>query len=360
MKEKEYEPPSSKFDDWHWQVNNSITTRGELEKYLVLTNDEIKYFETYNYHHIKFRVTPYYLSLIKENPVLRKCVIPRIQSLHKDIHEEEEDSLGEEKDSPIKNLVHRYPDRVLLLVSDFCYSNCMYCTRFRMINKKHNIELEEAFQYIERHEEVRDVIVSGGDPLTLNNDKINYILNRLNSINHIEVIRIGTKAPIVLPQRMRDTNLLSILNKYNEKLWINIHVTHPIELTNEVKEACLKLNSIGITLGSQTVLLKDVNDTIEIMKSLMQKLMTCKIRPYYLYMCDQTVGVKYFQSTVEKGLEIMKGLRGWTSGLAIPHFVIDAPKGGGKIPLLPNYYYYEDDYLIGLKNYKGDIYHYYK
>lgn len=349
------EPPSS----WRWQIQNSITTKEELEKHVKLTEEEKKFFEVEN-NHIKLRITPYYLDVIKKNPILRKCVIPQISGLEKDVHEEE-DSLNEESDSPIPNLVHRYPDRALLLVTDFCSSACQYCTRSRIINKgKGKLNIDKAIEYINEHTEVRDVIISGGDPFTLSNQQLDSILSKLHFISHVEVIRIGTKVPVVLPQRFEDKDLISILEKYWNKLWINIHFSHPAELTIETKRVCLMLTKLGIPIGSQTVLLKGVNDNIDVMKELMQKLLTCKVRPYYLYQMDQVVGGKYFQTPIQTGLDIIKGLRGWTSGLGVPHFVIDAPGGGGKIPLLPNYVDKENFEKIVLKNYKGNIYEYWR
>jgi lysine 2,3-aminomutase len=273
---------------------------------------------------------------------------------------EASDPLSEEDHSPVPNLVHRYPDRVLFLSTGFCSTYCRYCTRTHMVAKdKCHIGIkswEPALQYIENHPEVRDVLISGGDPLTMPDFHIEYLLSRLRRIEHVEIIRIGTKVPAVLPQRITK-QLVGMLKKYHP-LFMSIHFTHADEITPEVKEACERLANAGIPLGSQTVLLKGINDQVEVMKQLMQGLLKIRVRPYYLYQCDPILGSGHFRTTIAKGLEIIRGLRGHTTGYAVPTYVVDAPGGGGKIPLLPDYYRgHEAGYAL-LENYEGKTFRY--
>ncbi|HOF13075.1 MAG TPA: KamA family radical SAM protein, partial [Spirochaetota bacterium] len=273
---------------------------------------------------------------------------------------ESEDPLAEDNDTPVQGLVHRYPDRVLFLATDFCSTYCRYCTRSRIVGRSNcNLSTshwEGAIRYIAQHSEVRDVLISGGDPLTMNDSMIEYLLSRLKAIPHVEIIRIGTKVPAVLPQRITHT-LVSMLRKYHP-LWINIHFTHPDELTPETMKACNRLANAGIPLGSQTVLLKGINDTVETLKKLYHLLLQCRVRPYYLYQCDPIVGSAHFRTSVETGIAMIQGLRGHTTGLAIPHYVIDAPGGGGKIPLLPDYFQGIDGNTTVLKNYEHKYFYY--
>jgi lysine 2,3-aminomutase len=330
----------TQWNDWKWQIRNSITKSEDLIQILGKRKENI--ILNIPNDHLPFRITPYFASLLdrlESDHPLYKTIIPTVNEL---IHREGEksDPLSEEHDSPVKNIVHRYPDRALFLVTGFCSTYCRYCTRSHMVSKRTDIhvsksEWEEAFEYLERHTEIRDVIISGGDPLTMGDIQLEYILSRLRSMEHIEIIRIGTKVPVVLPQRITP-ELVNILRKYHP-LFISIHFTHPDEMSRETKKACNMLADGGIVLRSQTVLLKGVNDNVETIKNLMHKLLMNRVSPYYLYQCDPIPGSEHFRTTVEKGLEIMKGLRGWTSGYAIPHYVIDAPGGGGKIPILPNY-----------------------
>lgn len=348
--------------DWKWQIRNSITSKSKLEQIIPLSFDE-KNFYSCSKESLPLRITPYYASLLEDklkNNSLRKCVVP-LENEYMHSEGEESDPLGEEHDSPLPNLVHRYPDRVLFLITDFCSTYCRYCTRSRMVakDKKNRFdknELENVFKYIAEHTEIRDVLLSGGDPLTLGDNQIDYILSRLRKIPHVEFIRIGTKVPVVLPQRITH-NLVNIIKKYHP-VWMSIHFTHPSEITPEVKEACERLANAGIPLGSQTVLLKGVNDEVDTMKSLMHQLLKIRVRPYYLYQCDPIVGSAHFRTPVAKGLEIIQGLRGHTSGYAIPSYVIDAPGGGGKIPLLPEYYTGKENNYVMLKNYEGKVYKY--
>jgi lysine 2,3-aminomutase len=272
------------------------------------------------------------------------------------------DPLDEDGDSPVPGLVHRYPDRVLFLVTGFCAVYCRYCTRSRMVGNQGGeyrfslTQWENALAYIAAHPEIRDVLLSGGDPLTLADEKLEWLLSRLRKIPHVEFIRIGTKVPVVLPQRITN-GLLKTLKRFHP-LWMSIHFTHPDELTPEVAQACGKLADAGIPLGSQTVLLKGVNDTVETMKRLYHGLLMNRVKPYYLYQCDPVAGTSHFRTTVEKGLEIIAGLRGFTTGYAVPTFVVDAPGGGGKIPLLPDTIAGRDGDFLLLRNYQGGIYRY--
>jgi len=361
---KKYFPEVSdeQWNDWKWQIKNSFYTFEQLEKIEGFKKPESHINK--NKDLLPLRITPYYASLANfSDPfdALYRCVVPTSKE-YIISPGENSDPLHEEHNSPIKNLVHRYPDRILFLVTGFCSNYCRYCTRSHMVAKKDKShftlkDFEPAFSYIESHKEVRDVLLSGGDPLTLSDEKLDYILKRVKSISHVDIIRIGTKVPVVLPQRITP-NLISVLRKYHP-LYISIHFTHPRELTPEVAKACEMLADAGIPLGSQTVLLKGINDDIETMKQLMQGLLKIRVRPYYLNQCDPILGSSHFRTSVNKGLEIIKGLRGFISGYAVPTYVIDAPGGGGKIPLLPEYVigYDENNFLL-LKNYEDKIYHY--
>ena len=304
----------------------------------------------------EFRISPAMVDLIKspDDPIWRQYV-PTVQEL--EVQDGLVDSLNEDADSPVPNITHRYPDRALFLVSPVCASYCRFCTRRRKVADPEKIpmaQLESGFRYLEEHKEIRDVIMSGGDPLMLSDRRIEDILKRLRSIKHIEVVRIGSRVPCHLPERITP-ELCAILKRYHP-LYINTHFNHPDELTPAAVEALGRLADAGIPLGCQTVLLKGVNDDPEVMKLLMQRLLIARVRPYYIYMCDQVAGAEHFRTTIEKGLEIVKAIRGWTSGLAVPHFVIDAPGGGGKIPLLPEYVVKITDKEVILRNYAGKRY----
>jgi len=306
----------------------------------------------------EFRISPAMVDLIKspDDPIWRQYV-PSVQEL--EVHDGIVDSLAEDAHSPVPNITHRYPDRALFLVSPVCASYCRFCTRRRKVGDPEKIpmsQLESAFQYLEAHTEIRDVIMSGGDPLLLSDRRIDEILKRLRAIPHLEVIRIGSRVPCHLPERITP-ELCAILRKYHP-FYINTHFNHPDELTPAAVKGLGMLADAGIPLGCQTVLLKGVNDDPVVMKKLMQKLLAARVRPYYIYMCDQVAGAEHFRTTVEKGLEIVKALRGWTSGLAVPHFVIDAPGGGGKIPLLPEYVVKITDKEVVLRNYTGKRFKY--
>jgi lysine 2,3-aminomutase len=304
----------------------------------------------------EFRISPPMVDLIKSpgDPIWRQYV-PDLQEL--DVVEGVLDSLGEDADSPVPNITHRYPDRALFLASPVCASYCRFCTRRRKVGDPEKIPMsqyESAFQYLEEHTEIRDVILSGGDPLLLSDRRIDLILGRLRKIPHLEVLRIGSRVPCHLPERITP-ELCNTLRKHHP-LYINTHFNHPDELTPAAVKGLAMLADAGIPLGCQTVLLRGVNDDVDVMKKLMQKLLAARVRPYYIYMCDNVAGVEHFKTTVEKGLEIVEGLRGWTSGLAVPHFVIDAPGGGGKIPLTPDYVVRLTNDEIVMRNFRGQRY----
>ena len=304
----------------------------------------------------ELRISPAMLDLIEEpgDPIWKQYV-PDLQEL--EVVDGVPDSLNEEADSPVPNITHRYPNRALFLVSPVCAAYCRFCTRRRKVGDPDKIrmsELESAFRYLEEHEEIHDVILSGGDPLLLSDRRLDLILGRLRKIQHLEIIRIGSRIPCHLPERITP-ELCKVLKKHHP-LYINTHFNHPAELTPAAVEALGMLADAGVPLGCQTVLLEGVNDDVEIMRELMQKLIVARVRPYYLYMCDNVAGVEHFKTNVEKGLEIIQGLRGWTSGIAVPHFAIDAPGGGGKVPLLPQYVEEITEDEVVLRNYRGERY----
>ncbi|MFH2091566.1 MAG: KamA family radical SAM protein [Pseudomonadota bacterium] len=363
FKEKFFPKTSEKqWNSWRWQIQNSYTNFKKLSEFLDIRNIDNFDFLAKS-RKLPLRITPYYASLLYEKPAdyaLIKSVVPNKQELVISPGEEA-DPLHEESMCPVVNLVHRYPDRALLLSTGFCSVYCRYCTRSHMVlkDKKHyGVKAwENSIDYIRNNPRIRDVIISGGDPLTMPDKHIEFLLSSLRAIPHVEIIRLGTKVPMVLPQRI--TNKLTRMLKRYHPLFMSIHATHPDEITPEVIEACRRLANAGIPMGSQTVLLKGVNDTVEIMKSLMHKLLKVRVRPYYIYQCDPIPGSSHFRTPVEKGLEIIQGLRGFTSGYAIPHYVIDAPGGGGKIPLLPEYYQGRDGDNIILKNFEDKTFKYY-
>src|SRR6185295_14418228 len=306
----------------------------------------------------EFRISPAMVDLIKTpgDPIWRQYV-PDLQEL--EVMDGMVDSLNEDADSPVPNITHRYPDRALFLVSPVCASYCRFCTRRRKVGDPEKIpmsQFESAFQYLEQHTEIRDVIMSGGDPLLLNERRLDMILTRLRSIPHLQIIRIGSRVPCHLPERITP-ELCAMLKRFHP-LFINTHFNHPDELTPAAVAGLGMLADAGIPLGCQTVLLKGVNDDPEVMKELMQRLLMARVRPYYIYMADQVAGAEHFRTTVQAGIKVMEALRGWTSGLANPHFVIDAPGGGGKIPLLPEYVISMSDEEVVLRNFRGQQYVY--
>jgi lysine 2,3-aminomutase len=341
-------------EKWRKILRDSIVEPEEIAKHFFLPTEKIKQVCA------KFgvRVTRYYFSLIKEkDDPIYKQIIPDEREL--DEHNLFKDPLSEDDDSPVKSIVHRYPDRCLFLVSPLCASYCRFCTRSRKVGNPEKINtafIDEGIQYIKEHTEIRDIIVSGGDPFMLDDTEIDRILGELRKIPHIQIIRIGTRMPCFLPQRIT-TKLVKILKKYHP-LFINVHFNHPDELTTEAVTSLEKLANAGIPLGNQTVLLKGVNDDPEIMKELLHKLLLARVKPYYIYQADMVERTEHLRTTVQKGIEIIEKLRGWTSGLAIPHFVIDAPGGGGKIPLLPSYVCQMSENFVIMRNYKERKYHY--
>ena len=349
------------WNNWHWQINNRIRSVLQLERYINLSEEERNAVRSLTAK-LPVGITPYFLSLLDvddSHSPLRRTVVPTIHELFK-TPEEADDPLGEEHQSPIPGLVHRYPDRVLLLALDFCSTYCRYCTRSRVVGRgalyPNRSRLERAFAYIEANKQIRDVLISGGDPLTLSDDRLNWILTNLRKIPHVDIIRIGTKVPAVLPQRITP-QLVRMLRRHHP-LWMSLHFTHPDECTPEAQRACAMLADGGIPLGSQTVLLSGINDSVDIMRDLVHNLMRMRVKPYYLYQCDPISGSSHFRTPVEKGLEIIRGLRGFTSGYAVPTYVIDAPGGGGKIPLMPNYLIGTEESAWVLENYEGKQYLY--
>ena len=351
------------WNDWRWQNRNRLTSLSAVARVLELSDDERSALQAHR-GSLPVGMTPYYASLLDPkdpNQGLRRTVLPSMAEFVR-MPGEADDPLGEDGHSPVPGLVHRYPDRVLFLVSNFCTTYCRYCTRSRMVGSSDadravtKTQWEKSIAYIQAHPEVRDVLISGGDPLSLSDERLEWLLSRLRAIPHVEFIRIGTKIPTVLPQRITPA-LVRMLRRFHP-LWMSIHFTHPDEITAEVVEACERLADAGIPLGSQTVLLKGVNDSVETMKSLVHNLLKIRVRPYYLYQCDPITGSGQFRTPVSKGLEIIKGLRGHTTGYAVPSFVIDAPGGGGKIPLLPEYVAGRDGDDLLLVNFEGKQYRY--
>jgi lysine 2,3-aminomutase len=351
------------WNDWRWQLQNRIKTLNDLQRMLVLSPDERSAIVRHT-GALPFAINPYFASLIdgdNSRQAIRRTVIPT-NNEYLLSPSESIDPLGEEGDMPVPGLVHRYPDRVLFLVTGFCTVYCRYCTRSRMVGNPGGeyrfsmSQWEGAINYIENHREVRDVLLSGGDPLTLSDEKLQWLLTRLRRIPHVELLRIGTKVPVVLPQRITP-RLVNMLRKFHP-LWMSIHFTHPDELTPENAQACNRLADAGIPLGSQTVLLKGINDNVETMKKLYQGLLKIRVKPYYLYQCDPVTGSKHFRTSVKKGLDIIAGLRGFTTGYAVPTFVVDAPGGGGKIPMLPDTVIGRDGDDILLKNHEGRLFRY--
>jgi lysine 2,3-aminomutase len=353
--------PAAQWNDWKWQLKNRVTTLERLESLIALTPNERAGVLVAG-SKLSLAVTPHFFNLIDgDNPAcpIRRQVIPRLEESFTSPYEMA-DPCGEDSHMPVPGLVHRYPDRVLFLVTDRCASYCRYCTRSRVVSGAGEQELhtnfEEAIRYIENHPEVRDVLLSGGDPLLFSDDKLEGLLSRLRAIKHVEFLRIGSRVPIFLPQRITP-QLCAMLQKYHP-LWMSVHVNHPRELTIEVKEALERLANAGIPLGNQSVLLSGVNDDVATMKTLVHKLLRCRVRPYYLYQLDLIQGSSHLQVPVSKGLEIIEGLRGHTTGYAIPQYVIDAPGGGGKVPVNPSYVLYHDQEKVVIRNYEGKVFEY--
>ena len=350
------------WNDWRWQMKHRITTVEQLRRLMpTLTPEELAGAQLAN-HKLALGITPYFFNLIDpadENCPVRRQVVPRVEETHT-APWELSDPCGEDSHSPVPGLVHRYPDRVLFLVTDRCASYCRYCTRSRLVSNASGYDFHPEFDrqiaYIAAHPEIRDVLLSGGDPLLLNDEKLENLLSRLRAIPHVEFLRLGTRIPIFLPQRI--TPELCAMLKQFHPFFMSVHVNHPRELTTEVRAALARLADAGIPLGNQSVLLKHVNDDAEVMTALVQKLLICRVKPYYLYQCDLISGSAHLRASVAKGLEIMEKLRGYTSGYAVPTYVIDAPGGGGKVPINPEYILCRNAGRVLIRNFEGRIFEY--
>jgi lysine 2,3-aminomutase len=349
------------WNDHKWQLRNRVDSLVDLESRLNLSDVE-RAGVLLAGHKLAMSITPHFFNLIDRddpNCPIRRQVIPRIEEAW-NAPEELADPCGEDTHMPVPGLVHRYPDRVLFLVTDRCASYCRYCTRSRVVSgvgEQHlETQWEMAFRYLEKHTEVRDVLLSGGDPLLFSDDRLDKILTRLRAIPHIQFIRIGSRIPIFLPQRI--TPELCTMLKKHHPLFISIHTNHPRELTTEVRDALGRLADVGIPLGNQSVLLRGVNDSVEIQKALVHKLLMCRVRPYYLYQCDLINGSSHLRTSVAEGVSVIEGLRGHTTGYAVPQFVIDGPGGGGKIPINPNYLIDTAPGRVTLRNFEGNVFEY--
>ncbi|HEX7976485.1 MAG TPA: lysine 2,3-aminomutase [Anaerolineales bacterium] len=349
--------PDEQWNNWRWQLSNRINTVDEFEKVIHLTASERKALSAPNLFRVD--ITPYFISLIDPNDPndpIRKQVVPTDAELVP-FTAMMEDSLAEDRHSPVPGLVHRYPDRVLMLVTTQCASYCRYCTRSRIVGDPaatfSRAEFEMQLDYLRRTPQVRDVLLSGGDPLVLAPKLLEELISRLREIPHIEIIRIGSRVPVFLPMRITD-ELTDMLQRYHP-LWMNIHVNHSNEISAELAQACDRLTRAGIPLGNQSVLLAGVNDDVHVQRKLVQDLVRIRVRPYYLYQCDLVEGAGHFRTPVGKGIEIMEGLRGHTSGYAVPTYMIDAPGGGGKIPVMPQYMISMSDHKVVLRNFEGYI-----
>jgi len=353
--------PRSDWDDWHWQLRNRLTSLKDLEARMTLTPEE-RAGCLFAPGKLALAVTPHFFNLIdRDDPAcpIRRQVIPRIEESVVSPGESP-DPVGEDGDMPVPGIVHRYPDRVLFLVTDRCAAYCRYCTRSRLVSNAQQYdfhpELEAGLAYIAAHPGIRDVLLSGGDPLLLSDEKLDRLLGRLRAIPHLEVIRIGSRIPVFLPQRITPA-LCDALRRHGP-VWLNIHTNHPRECTAELAAACERLALAGVPLGNQSVLLRGVNDDPEVMRSLVHRLLMMRVRPYYLYACDLIEGSGHLRVPVERGLEIIRSLRGHTTGFAVPQFVVDAPGGGGKVPLNPAYAEGVREGWLELRNYEGGRYRY--
>lgn len=357
---KEFFPDvtDEQWNDWRWQVKNRIETLDQLKKYIDLTPEEEEGIRE-SLKTLRMAITPYYLSLIDPddpNCPIRKQAIPSIQELYKS-EADLDDPLHEDSDSPVPGLTHRYPDRVLFLITDMCSMYCRHCTRRRFAGQKDAASpvdrIDKCIDYIARTPQVRDVLLSGGDALLVSDERLEYIIKKLREIPHVEIIRIGSRTPVVLPQRITP-ELVNMLSKYHP-IWLNTHFNHPDEITPESTEACARLANAGVPLGNQSVLLRGINDCSHVMKKLVRELVKIRVRPYYIYQCDLSTGIEHFRTPVSKGIEIMENLRGHTSGYAVPTFVVDAPGGGGKTPVMPTYIISQSPSKVVLRNYEGVI-----
>ncbi len=350
--------PDEQWNDWKWQVRHRVETLEELKKYVSLSPEEEEGVEKC-LGELRMAVTPYYLSLINpddpHDPVRRQAVPTAKELYHAPA--DDADPLHEDTDSPVKGLTHRYPDRVLLLITDQCSMYCRHCTRRRFAGQHDAAvpmeQIDRCIEYVATHPEVRDVLLSGGDALMMSDEKLEYIISRLRAIEHVEIVRLGSRTPVVMPQRITP-ELCAMLKKYHP-IWLNTHFNHPNEVTEEATAACARLADAGIPLGNQSVLLAGVNDCVHVMKKLVHELVKMRVRPYYIYQCDLSLGLSHFRTPVAKGIEIIEALRGHTSGFAVPTFVVDAPGGGGKTPVMPNYVISQSTHRVILRNFEGVI-----
>lgn len=346
------------WNDWYWQVRNRITTVEDLKKVINLTDDEEKGINA-ALEKLRMGITPYYALLMDKddsNCPVRMQAVPTLYETH--ISDADmDDPLHEDADSPVPGLTHRYPDRVLLLITDMCSMYCRHCTRRRFAGQNDDEmpidRIDKAIEYIRNTPQVRDVLLSGGDCLLVSDERLEYIISKLREIPHVDIVRLGSRTPVVLPQRITPA-LANMFKKYHP-IWLNTHFNHSKEMTPEAIKACELLADAGVPLGNQSVLLRGVNDCVHVMRDLMHNLVKNRVRPYYIYQCDLSVGIEHFRTPVSKGLEIMEGLRGHTSGYAVPTFVVDAPGGGGKIPAMPNYVLSQSPQKVVLRNYEGVI-----
>lgn len=350
------------WNDWRWQLKNRVTTLEQLEKLLPTLTPSERAGAKLAKSKLAMAIPPHFFSLIDpndENCPIRRQIVPRLEETHTKPWELT-DPCGEDSHSPVPGLVHRYPDRVLFLVTDRCAAYCRYCTRSRLVSNASGYDFHPEFDrqiaYIAEHPEIRDVLLSGGDPLLLSDEKLEYLLTKLRAIKHIEFLRIGTRIPVFLPQRITP-ELCAMLRQFHP-LFLSIHSNHPRELTTEVRAALGRLADAGIPLGNQSVLLRHVNDDAEVMKAHIQKLLMCRVRPYYLYQCDLIEGSDHLRAGVREGLAIMEALRGHTTGYAVPQYVIDAPGGGGKVPVNPTYVLSHNSDRVVIRNYEGRVFEY--
>ncbi|MBR1660352.1 MAG: lysine 2,3-aminomutase [Oscillospiraceae bacterium] len=351
--------PEEQWNDWKWQVRNRAETVEELKEAGISITPEEEEGIRKCLQSLRMAVTPYYLSLIDlgdpDDPIRRQA-IPTASELHQSAADLL-DPLHEDSDSPVKGLTHRYPDRVLLLVTDQCSMYCRHCTRRRFAGQTDQAvpvtQIDACIDYVRTHPEVRDVLISGGDPLVMSDERLEHVISELRKIPHVEIVRIGSRTPVVMPQRITP-ELCNMLKKYHP-IWLNTHFNHPKEVTEESKRACAMLADAGIPLGNQSVLLSGVNDCVYTMKKLMHELVKMRVRPYYIYQCDLSMGLEHFRTPVSKGIEIIEALRGHTSGFCVPTFVVDAPGGGGKTPVMPNYIISQTPHKVVLRNFEGVI-----
>ncbi len=346
------------WNDWKWQVRNRLTTVEDIAKVIDLTEQEKEDIAKVS-DGFRIGITPYYASIMdKEDPrdPVRMQAVPTLAEMHRS-ESDDADPLHEDSDSPAPGLTHRYPDRVLFLITDQCSMYCRHCTRRRVAGEtdgaRSQKDIDACIEYIRKTPVIRDVLLSGGDALLVSDDILESIIKRLREIPHVEIIRIGSRVPVVMPQRITD-DLCNMLKKYHP-IWLNTHFNHSDEITPEATEACRKLADAGVPLGNQSVLLRGVNDCKHIMRELVHKLVKMRVRPYYIYICDLSIGIEHFRTPVSKGIEIIEGLRGHTSGYAVPTFVVDAPGGGGKTPVMPQYVISQTPRKVILRNYEGVI-----